>query len=168
MSILINNVPDPILLIIMTYIPDNYSSINFVKTCKYFKELFYKHGYIKNMIYKNINESFFDFMIRCANHFRTVNSIVIYNTLNPQYLIGKWPKKVVLSNCANKHVINPTKETDTEILYILNDKSKHIQVNWSKFPKLKYFEISDWNFNFETIDICKKLTNTIVNKKKDK
>lgn len=166
MSISINDIPDPILLIIMSYIPDNYSSLNLVKTCKYFKKLFCKNGYLKTMVYQNRNKSLFDFIMRCSDHFRTINLIAIHNILNPQYSICKWPKKVFFFSCINKHIIDPTKETKTEILYIINDHSKYININWNKFPNLKYFEISDWNFNFETIDICKKLINIVVRKQK--
>ena len=43
------SIPDEIFLEILKYLNNNRSVINFLKTCKYIKNLYYKNGYLKQI-----------------------------------------------------------------------------------------------------------------------
>ena len=146
----INTVPDDILIIIMNFIPTNKSSLNFLKTCKYIKDLFYKNSFVKH-IKIGPHDILYDFTLRCCKHKNTLNTISITNVRDPQHWIFIWPQTVFFNSCTTKDVLDPPVETNTEVLYILNDRSKLININWSKFPKLNRFVTTNWNFNFDSV-----------------
>lgn len=138
----LNNVPDDILYIIMSFIKDNKTSVNFISSCKYFKNLFYRYGYIKNLSI-SAHDDLFKFAILSSYHNKTLNCISIYNKFNPHMWFNNWPKIVFMNNCTIKEKIDPSKSTETEYLYILNSRIyKDIKINKNKFPKLKYIEIT--------------------------
>lgn len=138
----INIVPDDILYIIMSFIRDNKTSINFISSCKYFKNLFYKYGYIKNLSFSRPNDMF-EIAILSSNHSKTLNCISAHNQLNPHNWFGTWPKCVLMNNCTISQKIEPAKLTETEYLYILNSrKYKDIKIDKTKFPRLKQLTIT--------------------------
>lgn len=155
----LNCIPDCLLIIILEYIPDNKTSINLMLSCKYFKNLFYKNGYLKFLTTNPLGLSLLDFATKTAEHSRTLYTLSMYNTIDPQYWIFSWPKLVFLNHCYITK-IDPTNPTKTEILYILNNRSQKLYINWVKFPYLKKLELTNWNFNYSEKDVrntCKQL-----------
>lgn len=162
----LNDIPDCLLISILEYISDNKSSISLVSSCKYFKNLFYKNGYLKYLTTKPLGLNPYDFAMKTAEHSRTLKTISMYNTKDPQYWIFSWPKVAFFNHC---HItkIDPTKPTQTEILYILNNPSTKLEINWFKFPNLKKLELTSWNFNYSEKDIrdkCKYLKHINIQK----
>jgi hypothetical protein len=158
----INTISDFLLIKIMTFIGDNKTSLNFTKSCVYFKNLFYKEGFAKHIkIDPHLYNDPYDFSMKCGYHRRTLDTISITHLSEPQYWISVWPRVVFLNNCNIKDVINPPEETNTEILYILNNRNMNTKINWKKFPKLKVFETTDTVFNIE--DITKSIEIRIKN-----
>jgi hypothetical protein len=151
-----SRLPDYILMIIMEYIRDNTTSITFVSLCRYTKTLFYKYGFIKH-ISIGPHDSIFDICISAANHKNTLNLISICYRRDPQHFIFFWPKRVFFNWCTTKDKLNPTKETQTEELFLLNDRNSAVQINWNKFKNLKRLELTGWNVDFKGIDVCKNL-----------
>jgi len=160
-----NRIPDCILYIIMEYIPDNKGSLSMTLSCKYLKNLFYKYGYLKYITIGPLINNLYNLSINSCQHIRTLNMISVTYSCNPHYWIFEWPKTVFFNYCTFKDKINPPSLTKTETLYILNTKNTITKVNWEKFKNLKRLELSDWNIDFEGIEVCKKLVNINVFKK---
>jgi hypothetical protein len=153
----LDSLPDHLIFLILKLIPDNKTSISLVSTCKYFKHILYKHGYLKQLTCKPLGLNPYDFSIKCSEHYRSLNMVSMYYINDAHLWICYWPRIVFFNYCRTGK-INPPKVTETEVLYILNDKSKDVDVNWDKFPKLKRLEISNCNFNLKNIkDKCKYL-----------
>lgn len=161
------SIPDFVLFEIMKFIPDNKSSINFLKTCKYLKTLFYEHGYLKSLSYQPLlQNNMYRILTYSIKHKRTLNSISVAHFQNPQHWIFVWPKVMVFNCCTINEPIDPPSEVHTEVLYVLNDRSNTVNINWYKFPNLKRLEFTDWNINFNNIKYCKNLTSTRVGSKR--
>ena len=151
---------------IMDYILDNKTSLNFVLSCKYFKNIFYKYGYIKHIKTGSLT-SFdkYNFFLTCINHENTIDSIEITNLNNPICWIPIWPRFVFFNYCNITNEIKPPKPTKTKVLYLLNNRSdKKIKVDWKMFPNLEYLETDNFNFNIEDANQCKKLLNIKIRK----
>ena len=144
--------PDDILLELLKYFNCNIHVINLLKTCKYIKNLYYKHGYIKNIsIEPLINNDIYNFSIVSCKHHNTLNLVSIRGFNNPQHWIFIWPKNVFIIGCRITDKIKPSRMVKTEYLYLLDDrnhdKNKKIFIDWTKFPNLKEFHTSYLNFN---------------------
>ena len=162
----INFLDEYLLYKIMDYILDNKTSINFLLSCKYFKNIFYKHGYIKHIKTGNlIDIDKYNFYLTCINHQNTVDSIQMMNTFDPMCWIPFWPRVVFFNYCNITSDIKPSKPTKTKILYLLNNRNnKKIIVDWKMFPNLERLEVSNFNFNLENTNQCKKLININIKK----
>ena len=141
-------IPDELLFKILEYISDNNTCINITLTCKYNKDILYKHGYLKYLKITPLQNNPHNFMLQTHAHRRTINTICLMYLQEAQCWIGNWPKTVFFNYCTTGK-INPGKEVCTENLIILNDRSKKLWINWEKFPKLKKFRTTSWNFNHE-------------------
>jgi len=159
----INLLDDYLLYKIMDYILDNKTSINFIISCKYFKDIFYKYGYIKHIKTGNLTDiNIYDFFSICVEHENTLDLIEITNTFNPINWITVWPRVVFFNYCNITVEINPFKPVKTKRLYLLNNRNnKKIKIHWDMFPDLEYLETDNFNFNFEDI---KKLLNIRIKK----
>jgi len=148
------SIPDELILQILEYLKSNKSVINFLKTCKYIKNLYYKNGYLKQInLEPLINSDPYNFALTCCKHNKTLNCIYIRGFHNPQHWISVWPKIVYLSSCTITDKIKGTHNNRTEVLHIMDIRSKKkIIIDWKSFPKLKKIHISSYNFNFNEMD----------------
>jgi len=143
-------IPDELLFIIIDYIQDNNTCINLVLTCTYFRQIFYKYGYLKYLRITPLYNNPYNFMLQTSIHRKTLNTLCIMNINDAQHWIASWPKIVFFNYCKTGK-IDPGYETNTENLTILNDRSSYLYINWKKFPKLKKFETTSLNFNHDDI-----------------
>ena len=163
----LTNIPDSVLFIIMGYIPDNKGSLSLAISCDYFKNLFYKHGFLKYIsIEPLINNNLYNLAILTSVHRRTLKTISIRNCFNPHMWIQEWPKVIFLNYCIITSTINPPNIANTELMYLLNINSDLITINWLKFPKLKRIELTNGNININGIEKCKNLLNIKIFSKK--
>ena len=144
-------IPDVLLFKLLEYIRDNNTCINLLLTCKYFKKIFYEYGYLKIVKVSIMRNNPYNFMLQTDKHRRTLNMIEMLYLHEVQHWIAYWPNTVFFNHCTTGK-INPTKKVNTEFLYILNDRSKKLWINWEKFPKLKIFYTTSWNFNHEDVN----------------
>lgn len=159
----LSNIPDSVLLIIMDYIPDNKGSLSLAISCEYFKNLFYKHGFLKYIsIEPLINNDLYNLLLVSCIHKRTLKTISIRNYPNPHDWIQEWPKIVFFNYCTISSTINPANIANTEIMYLLNIKSDLININWLKFPNLKRIELTTGNININGIEKCKNLVSVKI------
>lgn len=142
-----------IILLIMQFIPDNFSSVSFIETCKYIRNIGLKYGYVKHIEF-NYQINFFDFAENCGKHENSIWSIKMQDVRNPQLWIPmRWPKVVSIHNCAISDYIDPP-VSGTEEIEIANCYDSVVNINWKKFPNLKHINISCKNINFSGIENC--------------
>ena len=162
---------DDILYTIISYL-NNKDSLSIVLTCKYYKNFFYKVGFVK---YLNIFRNSYELFEMYNSHYRTLISMSLSHMNNPQHWIfGNWCKKVSLINCILTDKIDPTKPCLEEELSIYNIyniyKNIPIRINWKKFPKLKILKLDVYDIELENIESCSNLEVVYINlnnKKKD-
>jgi hypothetical protein len=151
---------------IMEYISDNKTSVNFISTCKYLKDIFYNYGYIKHIKTGNLSDmGKYDFFLMCIKHEKTIDLIEVTNLYNPLCWIPFWPRVVFFNYCTIIKEIKPSKKTKTKVLYLLNNRNNEkINIAWDMFPDLEYLKVDNFNFNMEDVNKCKKLNIKIINK----
>ena len=143
---MINTLCDDMLVLIMNNL-DNKDSLNFVKTCKYMKNLFYKRGFLKTYDHDDY------YFSEISKHTNSLLSIHLKNLVNPHcFLYFTWPKFIKFTKCyviVDNH-IDPDK-TKTEELYIalnyyhlteIDRKKEELIINWEKFQNLKYLYLN--------------------------
>ena len=166
---MLSNLTDYNLINICTYL-NNADSYSFILVSKHLKMLFYKEGFLKHIKfgYNIINTDIHNFSILCATHHKTLQSISISNTHNPQNWIPIiWPKIVYFNLCNITDKIDPV-FTNTEELHILhheiiNNRNLKMKINWSKFPKLKILRMNIFDIDLSKIKECKKLKYININ-----
>jgi hypothetical protein len=144
--------PTDIILLIIQFIPDNFSSTSFIKTCKHIRNIGKKYGYIKH-IEVNYRINFFDFVDRCSTHQDTICSIKIKDLLNPELWIPiAWPKYIHISFCSIRNIIDPPLSRTEKIE--ISSYDSILRINWKKFPNLKHIRISCKNIDFNGLENC--------------
>jgi hypothetical protein len=165
---MINNLYDDILIYISSYLDDK-ENLNLIQTCKYFKNLFNKVGFLKFLKCEgDKHQSIYNFMITYFKHIRTVDYIYISHIDTPQYWINnKWCKIVHLYNCYLEDKIDPLNICNTEQLIIQNiypSKWKNkLKINWNKFPNLRILQLDIQNIDLVNIEICQNLELIYIN-----
>ena len=141
---MINTLCDDLLVLIMNNL-DNKDSLNFVKTSKYMKNLFYKRGFLKTYDHD-------DYFSEISKHTNSLLSIHLKNLVNPhRFLYFTWPKSIKFTKSyviVDNH-IDPDK-TKTEELYIAlnySDILEELIINWEKFKNLKYLYLNIYDIN---------------------
>jgi hypothetical protein len=155
---MLDNLDDYSLLEIMKYL-NNKSSLNFVLTSKYFKNLFCGNGFAKQLILNSCDKAI-TLMDRYNKHYRTLYLIYIHNIANPQHWIfGKWCKVMHFYNCLFSDKIDPCDNFDTEKLTIINycNDIKFAKINWKKFPNLKSLKLKVYDVDLDDLEYCKNL-----------
>ncbi len=142
----INSLCDDILIKIMSYLEDNFSSINYSISCKYIKNLFSKEGFLKKIELNN-NSDTFKIMYSLCLHSNSLNLFIARNVSDPNlFLPNKWCKEVIFMYCNLKSDIDPSEKVITEVIEIVGFPRKQIKIikiNFNKFPKLKVLKIND-------------------------
>ena len=154
---------DDILIMLLEYMND-FDTKNLMKSSLYIEKLYNKNGYLKILSVGDlINNDLSKFAIDCTKHERSLKTIYITNVNNPQYwMFCTWPKKIIMNYCTITDKIDPSNVTKTEELIIfcnniINNRKKKLQINWKKFPNLKFLFIEAYDLDLEGIENCQKL-----------
>jgi glutaredoxin-related protein len=143
---------------------NNLDSYSFILVSKRLKTLFYKEGFLKYISfgYNIINTDIYNFSITCSRHYKSLNSIYVSNTNNPQIWIQIiWPKIIHFNFCNITELIDPSYTTNTEELSIkqheIANRNITLKINWFKFPRLKKLKIITFDIDLSGVDSCKNL-----------
>ena len=143
---------------------NNKDSYSFVLTSKHLKNLFYTEGFLKsiNFGYNIINTDIYNFSMLCSRHYKSLNSIYVSNTNNPQVWIQIiWPKIMHFNFCNIVDLIDPYYISNTEELTIkqheILNRNITLKINWNKFPYLKKIKITAFDIDLTHIEACKNL-----------
>ena len=153
-----NNLPNEMIILISSFL-NNKENLIFVKTCKYYKEILYKYGFLKSLYY-TFPGSVVNFTRNFIQHNRTLTDIYINNGNNIHlYILSViWPKRLKFMNYNFNCEINPYINTNTENLYITTYQNKiKMYINWSKFNKLKYLFLHIYDLDFTNFELCANL-----------
>jgi hypothetical protein len=172
---MLEKITDYDLINILSYL-NNRDSYSFILVSKRLKTLFYKEGFLKYISfgYNIINTDIYNFSILCSRHYKSLKSIYVSNTNNPQiWMQIIWPKIIHLNFCTISEIIDPSYVTNTEELSIKQhefvNRNISLKINWNKFPHLKKLKIIAFDIDLTGIDSCKNLKHVdiqIFNKNK--
>lgn len=155
---MLNIIDDYLLIEIMKFL-DNKSSLYFVLTSKYFKNLFKRNGFMKHL-YINTHDGPVKLMNLYSKHYKSLYSINIHNVSNPQnWIFGNWSKKMQFYNCTLSDKIQlKNNNFITEELYIINYFNlPKILINWKNFPNLKLLFLKVFDIELNGLQYCNNL-----------
>lgn len=162
----INSLCDDLLINIMLYLEDNYSSINYSLTCKYTNTLFSKKGFLKKLEVNN-NSDIMKIMYLISKHSNTLNLLTVRNVSNPHlFLPKKCCKKVVFIYCSFSSSIS-LENSEVQVLEIIgltNKQTKTIKINVGKFSKLKVLNITEYDYQIKKFDLSNIPKNVVCKK----
>lgn len=152
--------PEDIIIYIIDFIPDNYSSFSFSTISKRIRNVTKKYGYAKHL--SITNNDIFTFINRYTQHYNTLKSIKTIDIEDPQLWIPwTFPKIVHFMNCKISRNISPPKSDTEEIkindFFRFQNKNSILRINWEKFPKLQKLYIYFNDIDFTGIELCKEL-----------
>jgi hypothetical protein len=152
------NLPDEIILEIWAWFFNNKDMIALRRCCKRFKALGDKYGYIKHLNI-SIDTNYMNLVkIWGKQNLNSIQSIHI-NEINfpANWIPFQWPSHTTFSQCRMGFFkIFPPLSPTTE-LRITDYKSKKIQIDWSKLPKLKLLELYVNDIDFTGLENCREL-----------
>uniref|UniRef100_A0A6C0CZD1 F-box domain-containing protein n=1 Tax=viral metagenome TaxID=1070528 RepID=A0A6C0CZD1_9ZZZZ len=164
----INRLSDDLLLLVWSYLHSNMDMLSVITTCKYYKEIGYKYGFLKHIKISRIL-NYQDFILNCYKHQNSLLSISLQLIDIPHSLIyTKWPLKVVFYNCYMGNIsIDPLGEVcNTQELHIIdyyrNTRNTPININWNKFINLKRLNIYASDIQITDFDKCKNLEDVAI------
>jgi hypothetical protein len=156
------NLSDDLSIYMWRHIFTDNERILLVKTCKFFKKMKKKIGYLKYIEIKNM-EIFIPFVKYFRHTKFFLEKLVICNIDNPILWLSDvpWPKEVVFNNCILYNKLYKIVKSYTETLEIIDfNRCKHnhlIQIDWEKLPHLKVLDIQVYDINLEGLEHCKQL-----------
>lgn len=160
---MLEKITDYDLINISSYL-NNRDSYSFILVSKRLKTLFYKEGFLKYISfgYNIIHTDIYNFSIMCSTHYKSLKSIYVSNTNNPQVWIQSiWPKIIHFNFCTITEIIDPSCISNTEELSIKQhefaNRNTTLKINWNKFPHLKKLKIIAYDIDLTDIDTCKNL-----------
>lgn len=160
---IVNYIPTDLLSIVMGFL-DSKSKTNFLRTCKYIKDYFYKTGY-SNFIKADMHTDMMDFIEKFHKHNKTIKTVKISCIDNPLIWIPEFKNTMIFENCTIDEYINPEphkKSYNTVNLKITDyNRSKHnknLRINYDKFNNLENLELCVYKSNHsESLFFCKKI-----------
>ena len=156
------NLSDDLIIYMWSQIFTDNERILLVKTCKFFKKMKKKIGYLKHIEIKNM-ENFIRFVKYFRNNNLFLKKLILCNVNNPILWISDvpWPKEVLFNNCILDNKLYTIIKSHTEILEIIDFyryKHKHlIQIDWERLPDLKVLDIQVYDINLDGLEHCKQL-----------
>jgi hypothetical protein len=156
------NLSDDLIIYMWRQIFTDNERILLVKTCKFFKKMKKKIGYLKHIEIKNM-EIFIPFVKYFRHTKFFLEKLIICNVDNPILWLSDvpWPKQVVFNNCILYNKLYKIVKSYTETLEIIDfNRCKHnhlIQIDWGKLPHLKVLDIQVYDINLEGLEHCKQL-----------
>jgi len=153
------------ILSIFEFLPNNFSTLSFIKSCKYINQIGKRYGYLKDINNKRVSYSFF--ISQYQLHYRFLRCMEINNVENPHLgLTEYYPNVVFLTNNIISDCIDPMVICyKTTSLYITENHSRRniLHINWDKFPNLRCVNIrSSFKVCLIGIQNCKQLRRVII------
>lgn len=154
----LSDLPPELLLHIHSYLATNQEACTFVQLSRKIRRLCQRNGYLKHLSLDN----YIDFLNNLSSHQNSVQHITIESEANPHSWLPLWVEKMEFRNCLMSHPIVPEKPTRTRYLSIVDAFTPQINVDWSKFPKLKTLYVQAHHLNLEGLENIQSIENLIL------
>jgi len=140
-----------------------------VLTCKEFRDIGLKFGWLRAILFKR-GDNLFNFMkfYSRPNIFleRIKFSGVIEQEISVLELIEPWPKELEFEGCyigSNNIPVSPTERLVIRDLHRHRTGGVAVNVKWESLPNLKFLDIYAPDINFEGLELCKNLEIVRIN-----
>lgn len=155
---MINHLPEALVRNAWDFLGSNKDMIALRLTCKGFKEIGDKYGYIRT-IHLSMSADFMNFVsIMSSFATRSLLSIKISHLTEPTLWIPcDWPRIVEFRLCKMGSVLIQPPSSKTEILRIRDTTRNKLKIDWSCFPRLKVLELHVYDADLSGLSACKHL-----------
>lgn len=151
--------PEELVLFIWEFFNTNKEMISLIRTCKRFKKLGNKFGYIK-FIRFGMHTDYMNLVHLHHNRNDFLNNLTMEGLDNPiQWTTPKWPREMIFDRCSMGGRLIDPQVSETEVLVIRNfvHSNNSLKINWSKLPKLRVLDIRVPDMEFDGIESCQNL-----------
>lgn len=152
------------LVIKIMRIVDDKTRCAIVLTCKEFRDIGFKFGWLRSIYFKR-GDNLFNFIkfYSRPNIFleRIKFSAVIESNMSVLDLIEPWPKELEFEGCymgSNNNIpVSPTERLVIRDLHRHRTGGVAVKIKWESLPNLKILDIYAPDINFEGLELCKNL-----------
>lgn len=169
----LEKLPKDLILIVWAFIRSNKSMTSLVTSCRYFKKLGDRYGYIKTY---NLELNNYNFLRKLLSKNIFFDKFITRDISRPSIMLNDkagWPRVVVFDIGRDDYgfgTIKPPLSPKTEVIKISIDKryvglrnSQPLTVVWCMFPNLKVLDIEVDNVALSGLMGCKKLEKIKIN-----
>ena len=157
---LLNNIPDDLILNICNFIYNKQLIYFLIRSSRHFEFLHTYFKYIKFNL-QGDNKNFIHFIRFCSKNKDYIERLTIEGIDYEWLSYFSLPKELILKNCCilNQRVDIPDSFTETLIIDDLHrDKNRTVvNIEWGKLLKLKVLDLKVYDINFTGIELCKNI-----------
>lgn len=160
---LLPHLPDDLILYIWHFMKTNKEMNTLVRTCKEFKSLGNRFGFIKSIRF-GMHTDYMNFIkLHHNGKNEFFNKLTMERLNNPlPWIPGKWPNEIIFERCymGKKLIDPPVSETQILVIRDINRKRRNsdiLCINWKKLPELRILDIYATDMDFTGLENCTKL-----------
>jgi hypothetical protein len=155
---------EDLLLKIIGIIKDDKIRCAIVLTCKEFRDICFKFGWLRTIHFKSGDNlfNFIKFYSRRNNFLERIKiSNMIESDMSVLDLIEPWPKEIEFNGCYMGFINDFNIPISSTERLVIRDLHRHrgiaVKIKWESFPKLRILDIYAPDINFEGLELCKNL-----------
>jgi hypothetical protein len=140
-----------------------------VLTCKEFRDIGLKFGWLRAILFKR-GDNLFNFIKFYSRPNIFLERIKFSGVIEPDIsvleLIEPWPKELEFEGCyigSNNTPVSPTERLVIRDLHRHRTGGVAVNVKWESLPNLKFLDIYAPDINFEGLESCKNLEIVRIN-----
>lgn len=140
-----------------------------VLTCKEFRDIGLKFGWLRAILFKR-GDNLFNFIKFYSRPNIFLERIKFSGVIEPDIsvfeLIEPWPKELEFEGCyigSNNTQVSPTERLVIRDLHRHRTGGVAVNVKWESLPNLKFLDIYAPDINFEGLELCKNLEIVRIN-----
>lgn len=133
------NIPIEIWNFIFSFLYKGFDLQNARSSCKFFKKICDKNGYIKFELKDGFSKKRYFNLFEKADELKELRVVGIKNPWH--WVSFPWPERVSLVDCEITEDIDPPISKRTKYLHVDSEAPGRIKINWEKFPNLKRYSM---------------------------
>ena len=153
---------EDLILKIMEIVKDDNIRCAIVLTCKEFRDIGFKFGWLRAIHFKSGDNlfNFIKFYSRRNDFLERIKiSNIIESGMSVLDFIEPWPKEIEFEGFYINHNIpvSPTEKLVIRDLHRHRTGALAVKIKWESLPNLKFLDIYAPDINFEGLELCKNL-----------
>jgi|MDTG01.2.fsa_nt_gb hypothetical protein len=152
------SLPDEMIIETWDWIFSNKDMKALRSSCKRFKALGDKHGYLRHLDI-SMSADYMNLMMIWGNkNLKGLRSLQVSGLNSPgPWIPFPWPARTLFNNCRmGASMISPQKSPTTD-LRITDSARGVLRIDWSKVPKLRVLELQVYDADLTNLEICQDL-----------